>query len=188
MKDLSLHLIDIIQNSISAKAKNITISLNACTESDNLKIEVADNGVGMDEELLSQVTNPFVTTRTTRKVGLGISLLKASAESTGGSLAVTSVKGEGTTLVADFKIKHIDRLPLGDIGETMVSAILTEPDINFELNLFSNKDSFKFSSFEIKDKLGEVPITQLDIITWIREFINEGVKITFGGVLDEIIS
>jgi hypothetical protein len=188
MKDISLHLIDIIQNSIAANANKIIIGINASLDADRLKITVSDNGIGMDKEMLSQVTSPFVTTRTTRKVGLGISLLKASAEITGGELEISSEKGKGTILKADFIISSIDRIPLGDVSETMVSAILTDSNIEFDLILESHKEVFEFKTVEIKEKLGEVPITDFEVLAWLKEFINEGIMNTFGGVLDEVHS
>ncbi|MCX8128500.1 MAG: ATP-binding protein [Clostridia bacterium] len=188
MKDISLHLTDIIQNSVTAKAGRIKVIIDADQAKDCLKIIVSDDGSGMDKELLAQVTNPFVTTRTTRKVGLGISLFKASAEEAGGKLEIRSEKGKGTELEVSFRISSIDRIPLGDIPETVISTILSNPDIQVELILNSNKESFSFNSSEVKEKLGEVPITEYNVLAWIKEFVNEGIKITFGGVLDEIYS
>jgi len=188
MRDLSLHLLDIIQNSISAGADKITVSVYADDDADTLTVMIEDNGSGMDEKLLKQVTDPFITTRSTRKVGLGIPLLKASAQRASGDLTISSVKGEGTTLSAVFKISSIDRLPLGDVAETMVDVITAEPEITFRLKLKSKKDEFIFDSSEVKQKLGDVPITQHEVITWIKEYIDEGVKAIFGGVLNEIDS
>lgn len=188
MRDLSLHLMDIIQNSISANATKITVSVNAESDRDELVISIEDNGVGMDEEMLSRVTDPFVTTRTTRKVGIGIPLFKASAQRASGDIEIKSVKGKGTVLKAGFRISHIDRLPLGDIAETMVSVVIARPDIEFELFLCSKGEEFNFNSFEVKDRLGDVPITEYNVINWIREYIDWGVKKIFGGVLHEIDS
>lgn len=178
---------DIIQNSISAQSTEIVVTVNIQKEKDLLTVTIEDNGVGMDEEMVSRVTDPFVTSRSTRRVGLGISLFKASAEQAEGELKLMSKKGIGTTLEASFKLSHIDRLPLGDIAETMVIVVIARPDINYELKLQSLKENFRFSSYEVAEKLGEVPITNYDVIAWIRDFINEGIKITFGGVLDEVV-
>ncbi len=188
MRDISLHLMDIMQNSITAKASKVTIVIEAYSEYDSLLITVSDNGMGMGEELLSQVTNPFVTTRSTRKVGLGISLLRASAERAGGQIEISSKINEGTTLKASFEISNIDRIPLGDISQTIISMIAANPDKDFELLLESSKGNFRVDTAEIKEKLGEVPVNNFEIITWIKEFIDEGIKITFGGVLNEINS
>lgn len=189
MRDLSLHLMDILQNSVAAKAGKITIGISTDTGNDELKITVKDNGIGMDRELLERVKDPFATSRTTRKVGLGIPLMQASAQRAAGELSIESVKGCGTTLTATFKISHIDRLPLGDVGETITGAILSDPGIVFELTLTHDcKETFNFSTEEVKSKLGEVPVTDFEVITWIKEYIDDGIKLTFGGVLNEIIS
>lgn len=186
MRDLSLHLMDIIQNSITAKASRIYITFDADKSMDILKMTVADNGTGMDEELAKRVMDPFVTSRDTRKVGLGIPLLAASCERSSGSLSIDSAKGNGTVLTASFKLSHIDRPPLGDISETIATVVSSNPEVEVEFKLTSPNGSFEFRTEEIKQKLGEVPITHYEVLAWIKEYLNEGVKITFGGVLDEI--
>lgn len=188
MRDLSLHLMDIMQNSISAHATEITVSVYADSVSGDLVLSVVDNGTGMEEELLKHVTDPFTTTRTTRKVGLGIPLLKDSAEMAGGRMNIKSSKGKGTSLEASFKIRHIDRIPLGDIAETIVSLIVAEPDIDYKLYLSSGCREFRFDTAEIRERLGEVPMGQYEVTMWMKEYINEGITNVFGGVLDEIIS
>lgn len=188
MKDLSLHLMDIVQNSISAKASEICISLTADEKADILTMRIADNGEGIEESLLKNITSPFATTRKTRRAGMGISLLKASSNMAGGDLEIYSKRFEGTTLEASFKISHIDRLPLGDIAETIVTLIMANPDIEFELDLSNKKDCFNFSTKEAKKQLKEVSITQFEVLIWIRDYINNGIKIIFGGVLNEILS
>ncbi len=188
MRDLSLHLLDIIQNSITAKASAITIFISADRSKDRLLIKIQDNGIGMDDAMRLKVTDPFVTTRTTRKIGLGIPLLLASARLAGGDVTVDSEKGKGTTITADFQISNIDRLPLGDIPETMVSLIVSEPEIRFVIVLDNGVQCIKLDTLEVKEKLGEVPITEYQVLMWIKEFIGEGVKKIFGGVLHEIDS
>ena len=188
MRDLSLHLLDIIQNSIAADASKIITTIYANQSDDELGIIVEDNGHGMDKELLDKVTDPFVTTRKTRNIGIGIPLLKSSSEMAGGRLDIDSTRGKGTVLKSTFKIGHIDRLPLGDVSDTFVSLIAARPDIEYELKLYNGNESYLFNSFEIKEKLGDVPITEYEVLAWIREFINEGVKTIFGGVLNEIDS
>jgi len=188
MKDLSLHLMDIVQNSISAKASKICIFLAADNEEDLFTMKIVDNGEGIEESLLKDITSPFATTRKTRKVGMGISLLKDSSNMAGGNLQVYSKKFEGTKLEATFKISHIDRIPLGDIAETIVTLVMASPDIEFELDISNKNDCFKFRTVEVKEQLKEVPITQFEVLNWIREYINSGIKIIFGGVLNEILS
>ena len=177
---------DIIQNSISAKAPKIIVKISTDKNQDILMIKIVDNGSGMDSELAAVVTDPFTTTRTTRKVGLGIPLLDACAARSGGQLTVNSVRGEGTTLSASFGICNIDRPPIGDIADTMVNVIMSSPEIEFELTLSNEKEQFDFNSFEVKTQLGSVPITEYAVLTWIREFIGEGMKNIFEGILDEV--
>ncbi len=188
MRDLSLHLMDIVQNSISAKASEVCISITADNIGDLLIMKVADNGEGIEESLLKDITSPFTTTRKTRKVGLGIPLLKASSNMADGELEIYSKRFEGTTVEATFRISHIDRIPLGDIAETMLTLIIANPHIEFELILRNEDDCFRFSTAEVKAQLKEVPITQFEVLNWIRDYINSGIKIIFGGVLNEILS
>ncbi|MGI6777638.1 MAG: ATP-binding protein [Acetivibrionales bacterium] len=188
MRDLSLHLMDILQNSISAGADTVLIRIEADKSADQLLIIIDDNGTGIDRCLLDKVTDPFMTSRTTRKIGLGIPLFKASANKAGGELEIESVKGKGTTIKAVFKISHIDRLPLGDLAETVVTLIGGRPDIRFKIELYNMKENFRIDTLEIEDRLQDVPISNYEVLMWIKEYINEGVKIIFGGVLDEILS
>jgi hypothetical protein len=188
MRDLSLHIMDIVQNSLSAKADKIDITICAHTDIDLLEINIKDNGVGMDEEFLKDVKDPFKTTRTTRKVGLGISLFEASAKSASGGLVINSEKNVGTEVKACFKISHIDRLPLGNVAETLTTLIMAQPHVEYNLVIDNKKEQFKFSSLDVKKILGDVPITQFEVIKWIGEYVNEGIKTIFGGVLDEIHS
>ena len=188
MRDLSLHLLDIIQNSVSAGADRISVTIGAYTSQNLLEMIITDNGCGMSEEFLERATDPFATTRTTRKIGMGLPLLKSSAQRTSGSLEIKSSESKGTRVRACFSISHLDRPPLGNITETMIILIASNPEIDYELVIKNDKDEFRIDTSEIKDKLGEVPITHLDVITWIKGNIDEAVKTIFGGVLDEINS
>lgn len=133
MRDISLHILDIVQNSISAQGTSIAICIDEDIKRDALTLEIMDNGVGMDEQMIEEVTNPFCTTRTTRKVGLGLALLKASAERSDGYIDIDSKLGEGTQVRAVFKISHIDRPPLGSLSETLVTLIACNPELDFFL-------------------------------------------------------
>ena len=186
LRDLSLHLMDIIQNSLKAGAGCIVTSLQA--EDGKLVMIIEDNGCGMDREMLERVTDPFSTTRTTRKVGLGIPLLKAAADRTSGGLQITSEKGYGTVVKAYFDIRNVDRPPLGDIAQTIAGVILANPETNLKLILRRDNKVFELDTEEIKARLGEVPITEYNVLIWIREYVNEGIIAIFGGVLDEIDS
>ena len=131
MEDLSLHILDIVENSIAAGAKNIEIKIIEEQKKDLLTIEIIDDGKGMDEKTLKKVLDPFYTTRNTRKVGLGLPLLAQSAEESGGSIKIESEPRKKTTVKATFGYSHIDRKPLGDVGETLKVLIAGNPDIDF---------------------------------------------------------
>ena len=184
MKDLSLHVMDIAGNSIAAGATVIVISL-ACHHQ-MLTFRLSDNGRGMDQELLQKVTDPFTTTRTTRKVGMGIPLLKLSAEMAGGRLSIESKKGTGTTVVAEFITEHIDRIPVGEMDETMKALILANPALNFVIKFTSDLGEFELNTMDIKKTLNGLPIQTPQVIQWIGESIREGLKEVFGGVLNEV--
>lgn len=188
MRDLSLHLLDIIQNSIAASGTRVDIVITVCSKSQELKISITDNGIGMDEEMLKRVTDPFITTRDTRKVGLGISLFKASAQQSGGYLGISSKKGFGTTLEAIFMIDNIDRPPLGDIGDTVAGVLVSNENLHLTLVLLHDDEKFVFDTGEVKKMLDGVPINEYEVLNWIKGYINEGINVTFGGVLNEINS
>ncbi len=130
MRELSLHLLDIVENSISAKAKNINISVEEDLINDRLRMTIADDGKGMNKEMVSKVIDPFVTSRTTRKVGLGIPLLKEAAEACNGSLTIESQVGKGTELQVDFQHSNIDRMPLGNLTDTIINLVIANPSVN----------------------------------------------------------
>lgn len=186
MKDISLHLLDIVQNSLAADALKVIITLEL-DDSNRLGISIRDNGKGMDQETLAKVTDPFITSRDTRKVGLGIPLLKASSERSGGEISINSIKGKGTDIKATFCIGNIDRPPLGDTGETIACLVMMAPLVELELILIKGEEIFKLNTFEMKERLCSVPLDNTEVITWIKEYVNENVNKMFGGVLDEII-
>lgn len=190
MRDLSLHILDIVQNSLKAKATNITICLTQKADSMQKKnllvLKITDNGVGIEHQLLNTVDDPFVTTRTSRRVGLGIPLLKESAAKCEGEFKIKSQENVGTEVLATFSIDHIDRLPIGDIGETMITLILTNPEIRFVLILEGEKGQFRLDTVEVANSLKGAIITQYEIINWLKDFIDDGIKNIFGGVLNEV--
>lgn len=187
MRDLSLHILDIVQNSITAGADKINIRICADKDKDKISIEIRDNGSGMEESLLEEVRSPFSTSRKTRRVGLGIPLLEAACERADGKLEIDSVRFKGTSVKACFKISHIDRAPLGDVAQTMVNLIMGRPDVDYEMELDNRKESFRFSTAQIRQTLGEVPLIEYEVMIWIKEYIDEGIKNIFGGLLDEIV-
>lgn len=175
MKELSLHILDIVQNSIKAKAKNIGIGINEDKKNDRLTITVTDDGTGMSKEFLAHVRDPFTTTRTTRKTGMGISLFEAAAMQTGGALDIQSELGVGTTLTVWFGLSSIDRAPLGDMAETMVTIIGGAPDIDYIYKHTTDKGEFVLDTRELRGVLGDVPFDVPDVLEWIGGYIEEGI-------------
>lgn len=180
MRDISLHILDIVQNSITAGASLISISVNTDLKKDMLTICIDDNGYGMSEDIIAHVKSPFTTSRTTRSVGLGIPLFTVSCENTGGSLDIGSSPGIGTNLTAIYKYSHIDRPPLGDIAETIYALLLLNPQIDFILSAEKDK-TFLFDTRDIKKTLDGLPITDPRVLEFIRSFLQEGIAEVFGG-------
>ena len=181
MKELSLNVLDIAMNSVKAKATLISIHI---TEDDELlKMEIVDNGCGMTADFLRGVIDPFCTTRTTRKVGLGIPLLKLAAEQTDGEVVITSKheseypEEHGTHVVATFYKKHIDFTPMGDIISTVTTLIQGSPDIDFAFLHKSNTFDVSLDTREVREVLGpEIPLSEPEILLWIADNLSEQYK------------
>ncbi len=177
MKELSLNILDITENSVKAGASLTSILL---TETDDtFEIKIIDDGCGMSEEIVSRVTDPFYTTRTTREVGMGIPLFKLCAEQTDGSFSISSkVKTEnssdhGTTVRALFYKNHIDFTPLGDIVATMTTLIQGHPDTDFYFCHKKGDCEVVLDTRELREVLGEVPLSEYEVIKWIEAYLNE---------------
>ncbi|HHT65712.1 MAG: ATP-binding protein [Caldicoprobacterales bacterium] len=181
MEDISLHILDLVQNSIAAGATLVEVFIRELPNEDHIWVQIRDNGRGMCEHQLSQVSNPFYTTRTTRKVGLGIPLFRASAEASGGSLQIQSHRGKGTTLLALFHSNHIDCLPIGKLEDTMAALIFMNPEVNFVYRHEISGRQFQMDTREIREILSEVNITDPDVIDWIKDYIKEGLEELNGG-------
>ncbi len=151
MEDLSLHILDIVENSIGAKASRVEIKVDEDTKKDLLVIEIEDNGLGMDEETIKKVLDPFFTTRTTRKVGLGLPLLGQAARESGGDIEIESKVGRGTRVRASFGYSHIDRKPLGDIGTTLTTLIAGNPEVDFVYEHKKDESEYRLDTREIRD-------------------------------------
>ncbi len=186
MRDLSLHLLDIIQNSVKAGASRIEVRIDADQAHDRLTVEINDNGCGMDAEFLARVTDPFVTTRTTRSIGLGIPLFRESATITGGSFAIRSTPGVGTAVTAEYVLSSIDRLPLGDLADTFTGLILSDPSQDYSLTLSAGSNSFVLELDEVRQQLIDVPLNDPTVLEWLGDLIREQQCTIFGGVLYEI--
>jgi len=177
MDELSLNILDIAQNSIVAEATLVEITVTENEASDTLVIGVKDNGKGMSPELLDKVQDPFVTTRTTRKIGLGISFFKEAAEMTGGNLKLESIPGVGTIITATFSNSHIDRQPMGDLTGTIIALVTLNPDIDFTLAYTINENEFFFSTIEVKEMLGgDVALNNPEVANFLTEYLNENIK------------
>lgn len=172
MKELSLNILDITKNSVKAKAKNISITLVE-DESGILTLTIADDGCGMSEDVLKRVTDPFCTSRTTRKVGLGIPLLKMASEQTGGRVEISSTLGIGTTVCATFDTHHIDFTPLGDIVSTVTILIMGSPEIDFVFEHKTPENEVRLDTKELRQVLGDVPLSSPEVIMWIGDFLTE---------------
>ena len=176
MEDLSLHILDIVENSVAAQASKIEIRLSEDTRKDFLSLEVIDNGIGMDEEVQKKALDPFFTTKRVRRFGLGLSLLSESAKAANGHLSIRSEKGKGTKIRADFQYSHIDRKPLGDIGQTIITLIIGNPDV--DIIYVHKKDGHEYSldTRKIKAQLKDIPINSLDGIRMIKEDLKRDTK------------
>jgi anti-sigma regulatory factor (Ser/Thr protein kinase) len=179
MRELSLNILDIAQNSISAGAPLITIEVNENTTQHTLLIGVYDNGKGMSEEQVKSVIDPFFTTRTTRKVGMGIPLFKMAAEQTGGRLEIKSELGVGTEVKAYFKTDSVDFTPLGDVASTIQMLITMNTDRDFVYKHIVNEKEFVCDTREIKEILGDVPLDTYEVSQWLKDFITENTEVLY---------
>ena len=176
MRDLSMHVLDIAQNSIKAGASLVQITFAIDGES-WMVISVKDNGCGMSEAFLAKVTDPFTTTRSTRRVGLGIPMLQQSAELSGGKLQIDSTQGIGTTLTASFHLAHIDCLPLGEMCDTLFSLVFLNPEgLDFVFEATSPGQSASFDTRKVREVVGEIALNEPEIAQWIKESIEEEFK------------
>lgn len=176
MKELSLNILDIAQNSVKANAALIEIFI--CETEKTLSFTVKDDGKGMTADFLSRVTDPFTTTRTTRKVGLGLPLLKMEAEMTGGSFSIkskseTEYKDHGTEVFASFNKKSIDYIPLGDIVGTLCVLISGAESVDIEFTHEMPQGKVSLSTKEMREILGDVPLSSPEVIGWVREYLAE---------------
>jgi hypothetical protein len=176
MKDLSLHILDIVQNSISAKAALIRITIDEDKFNNRYVLTIEDNGTGMSLEVLKKVTDPYTTSRKTRKVGLGIPLLKLNAELANGNLEITSELGIGTKVVALFEFDHIDRVPIGDIAGVVVMLASMNPNLEFIYRHVTPKGEYIFDTKEIKVILDDLSIQDFSIQKYLKEMVEENLK------------
>lgn len=182
MTEISLNVLDITENSTRAGADLINIDVTIDNSSDRLTITIEDNGCGMSSEQIVQAEDPFFTTRTTRSVGLGISLFKMSAELTGGSFFIVSEPNKGTTVCAEYVLSHIDRMPLGDINATIHTLITCHPDTDFIYTYTFDRNQFTLDTREFREILGDIPFNTPDVSAFIKDYLSENKAATDGGV------
>lgn len=173
MEELSLHILDIVQNSIAANAELIEIEVIENEAEDLLDITVTDNGSGMDGKMLERVMDPFTTGRKTRRVGLGIPLLKLAAEMTGGGLTLESEQGRGTKISARFGYSHIDRQPLGDMVSTVHQLVTANENVDFRYIHRVADREFCLDTREVKEILGGVSLKANEVMVWLLDFLKE---------------
>ncbi len=175
MRELALHLLDLAENSVAAEARTVTIRIVEDLLADRLRLFLRDDGRGMEAALVARVTDPFVTSRSERKVGLGLPLLKAAAEACAGSLSLHSAPGAGTTVSADFQRSHLDRVPLGDLAGTWLTLLVAHPTIHWQFEYRVGPNCFTFDDELIKQELAGLPLTDPAVLHYLRPLLQAGV-------------
>ena len=176
MPELALHILDLVQNSVSAGATLVVVIIARDTARDTLTITIEDDGKGMAPEFLERVTSPFTTTRTTRKVGLGIPLFKQLTQMCEGDFQLESTVGKGTKLTARLRASHLDLPPLGDLKgtvETLVAACPEKPDFRFVYSV--DGEAFVLDTIQVRQALGGLPLGEPEIVSWIGQYFSEGI-------------
>ena len=173
MQELSLNVLDVAENSVRANASLIQIGVEEDAAADRLTITIQDNGKGMTREQVETVIDPFYTTRTTRKVGLGIPFFRMAAQLTGGDLTIQSEVGAGTTVTATFGLSSIDRMPLGDINGTICALVQCNPDIDWVYTRSRDGREMTMDTREFREILGEVPLNSPEVLQFLRDYLTE---------------
>lgn len=176
MTELSLHILDLVQNAVEAGAHRVEIVISEDSKKDFLCLEVKDDGRGMTEEEISRVLDPFYTTRRTRHVGLGLPLLQEACRRCEGDLTIRSRPGEGTTVRAWFKRSHIDRAPLGDVPAALMTALFSSRPMDWSFVHRVDGREFRVDTAEMRKELAEIPLTHPRLRTWLKEYLKEGEK------------
>ncbi len=171
MKELSLNILDVAKNSVTAGATKIDILVEETPS--RLTITITDNGCGMTPEFVSQVTDPFTTTRTTRKVGMGLPLMKMEAQMSGGDLSIESQVGKGTRVTSWFDPGNIDMPPLGDLTSSITTLIQGSPDIDFVFTHRTPQGEYTLDTGEIRQIMGDIPLSEPEVIAWLTDYLHE---------------
>lgn len=182
MNELSLYILDLVQNSVSALARRVKIQVEFPDGEDILAISIEDDGRGMDAEFLRRATSPFATTRKTRKVGFGLPMARQLCEECGGAFEIDSAPGAGTRLRMTMRRSHIDLPPMGDLPGTMVALVTGCPQTpEFSLRYARGENAFSFDTAEVREALGGVPLSEPEVLSWIGEYIRESIMAVDAG-------
>ena len=176
MEDLAMQMLEIIMNSIHANARKIRIEITDSEREDSVAMEIVDDGRGMNQALLQRVADPFTTTRTTRKIGMGVPFMKGLTEQCDGTFRISSQPGLGTTLRATVQRSHIDTPPMGNLGEMMMNAIQADEKIDYDFRYRTDTGEFVFQTAEARAMLDGVSMLEPSILLWLRDYINQGVE------------
>lgn len=182
MRELSDNIMDIAQNSISAGATLTEVYVTVSHADDRITFVFRDNGCGMKEEMVKTVLEPFTTSRKTRKVGLGLPLLKQTAEMTGGDVTIQSAVGVGTVVTATFGLGHIDRPPMGDVAGAWFSLVVMNPDTDFLFTYDVDGKTFTFDTRIIRETVAPLPLNQMEIAGWIKDCLSTEINELHGGI------
>ena len=183
MRELADNIMDIAQNSISAGASLTEVHIRVSHADDRITFIFKDDGCGMDEELVKSVTEPFTTTRTTRKVGLGLPLLKQTAEMTGGTMDIQSTANVGTVVTASFGLRHLDRPPMGDVPGAWFSLVVMNPEKDFLFTFDYDGKDFTFDTRMVREAVAPIPLNQMEISAWIKDCLFTEINELHGGNL-----
>lgn len=185
MREIALHILDLVQNALEAGATVIELTVIEDTVLDLLTVRVADNGRGMDRDTQRRVLDPFYTTRSTRNVGLGLPLIDMSTAHCAGQLAIASAPGKGTIVEAGWCLSHLDRPPLGDMAATIKSLIVANSGLDLRYTHQVGSNRFSLSVKELREALGQIPFTQPDVLNWLDEYLYGNERQVYGGVPNE---
>ena len=176
MKELAMHVYDLMENSTAANSKDVKLTIRDSLKDNDFHFTIEDNGKGMSPEFLAKVTDPYTTSRTTRKVGLGLPLIKMNTENCGGGMKLTSELGVGTRLEFWFQHNHLDRPPMGDLAGSLVMLLSAHEDIHFVITYQTDQDEFVLDTDELKEALDGMSLNDIHIINYLKEMINENLK------------
>ena len=178
MRELSLHILDLARNCIEAGATAMRIAVSESAAADELRIEIIDNGCGMDAETLAHACDPFYTTRTTRRVGMGLSLFRETCERCAGTMRVDSRPGEGTRVAGTLRLDHLDRPPLGDMGAAIAALACEASRVRLTYKHTTDSERFELDTGQVEEEFGPGALSHPATLLWLQEYIREGVQAT----------